>query len=95
MLTGEYLRASWSYYNFNAISLKGGQYLPALGELIKLYKKTPAMQKLSGFWWSSTPADKTKFWAYDGSRVKALDIMIMKQNMQKTCHGYMMLKNKL
>ena len=75
MLTGEYLRASWSYYNFNAISLKGGQYLPALGELIKLYKKTPAMQNLSGFWWSSTPADKTKFWAYDGSRVKALDII--------------------
>lgn len=75
MLAGEYLRASWSYYDFNAISLKGGQYLPALGELIKLYKKTPAMQKLSGFWWSSTPADKTKFWAYDGSRVKALDII--------------------
>ena len=75
MLAGEYLRASWSYYDFDAISLKGGQYLPALGELIKLYKKTPAMQKLQGFWWSSTPADKTKFWAYDGSRVKALDIM--------------------
>ena len=75
MLAGEYLRASWSYYDFNAISLKGGQYLPALGELIKLYKKTPAMQKLQGFWWSSTPADKTKFWAYDGSRVKALDII--------------------
>ena len=75
MLAGEYLRASWSYYDFNAISLKGGQYLPALGELIKLYKKTPAMQKLSGFWWSSTPADKTKLWAYDGSRVKALDII--------------------
>lgn len=75
MIAGEYLRASWSYYDFNAISLKGGQYLPALGELIKLYKKTPAMQKLSGFWWSSTPADKTKFWAYDGSRVKVLDII--------------------
>ena len=69
------LKAAWAYYDFKAISLKGGQYLPSLGELIKLYKKIPAIQYLDGFIWSSTPASMTKFWAYDGHRIKALDII--------------------
>lgn len=50
-------------------------YVPALGQLIDAFNLYPDLLKLKGFVWSSTFKDKTHVYAYDGHKVKALDII--------------------
>jgi hypothetical protein len=70
----DYLQGTWDYNaKIASICTGPGTYIPALGELIKAYKKYPAIAKKEGFIWSSTFADATHLWAYDGHKVKALD----------------------
>ena len=56
------------------VEIERTNYVPALGELIKLYKTEKELQSLNGFIWSSTLADSKHAWAFDGKKVKALDM---------------------